>query len=984
MDGTASQMGHSLRLLIVVGLLIGLVATPLSAHAAQPTTPAGVGRYIVAFDDSAPLADIIDALVVGRGGTVLHRYESVFNGFAAELPEAALQGLSRHPLITAIMPDPEVTVSAQTVPAGITRTRATSNTTAKIDGIDERVNVDVAVLDTGVGPHGDLNIVGGKDCTGTGSYNDDHGHGTHVAGTIGALDNTTGVVGMAPGARIWSVKVLGANGSGYGSWILCGIDWVTANAGTIEVANMSLGGSTSYRDDGNCGYTNGDAIHRAICKSVGAGVTYIVAAGNDAKDAVGYFPAQYDEVITTSALTTSDALASFSNYGPDVDVIAPGVSVTSTAKGGGYTTMSGTSMASPHAAGAAALYTVANSGASPAAVRSALIATGSTSAWSGDKDSTKESLIDVSTFGATPATNDAQVASVSAPPTVTQGTAATVTVAVKNNGSTSETIAVVLSESPGGFSQTQSVTVGAGASVNVPFTWLTTVSTATGTHTFTATATVANDSNITNNTGTATTTVETAVSTATMSVSDMTLTSTAVSGGYQLSSTVTVQSSGTAISGASVTIEYTDPNGAKTSQTASTNTAGVASFSRTVTATGTYSVAVMTVTKTGVNYDASKNTVSSKSVTIQTATTSSALYVSSMSLTSSTLSSGYRLNTRVYIQSNGVKVSGASVTVQYTDPNGAKVSATATTNTYGYAAFARSVTTSGTYSVAVTNVTKSGSSYDASKNAVTSKTITVGSTSTGGAMSVSNITLSSSAVSGGTKLTTNVYVVSGTTKISGASVTLKYTDPNGSTTSQTATTNTSGYATFTRTVAASGTYTVAVTGVTKSGSTYDASKNVVTSKSITVGSTSTGSEASCLSSEEAAFLKLINDYRASKGLKPLTATKSLNTAAYKHSLDMGQKNFFSHTGSDGSSFTTRMSREGYTYSTYKGENIAAGHPTAQKVFDAWKASSGHNANMLNANYKAVGIGFVQVSGSKYTYYWTTDFGGYVDATATCS
>ncbi|MDQ3548057.1 MAG: S8 family serine peptidase, partial [Chloroflexota bacterium] len=719
------------------------------------------------------------------------------------------------------------------------------------------MNVDVAVLDTGSGPHGDLNVVGGKDCTGTGSYNDDHGHGTHVAGTIGAIDNSIGVVGMVPGARIWSVKVLGANGSGYGSWILCGIDWVTANAGTIDVANMSLGGITSYRDDNNCGYTNGDAIHRAICKSVDAGVTYVVAAGNDAADAVGYFPAQYDEVITTSALSTSDTLASFSNYGPDVDVIAPGVSVTSTAMGGGYATMSGTSMASPHAAGAAALYKVTNPGASPSTVRSALISTGSSSVWSGDKDSSKEALINVSTFGVAPITHDAQVVSVSAPSSVTQGTTATVTVAVKNNGSASELISVALSESPGDFSQTQSVTVGAGASVNVPFTWVTTLSTVTGAHTFTATATVADDSNTANNTGTATTTVATAVSTATMSVTDMTLASAAISGGYQLSSTVTIQSSGAAVSGADVTIEYTDPNGTKTSQTASTNTSGLASFSRNVTATGTYTVTVTTVTQTGASYDASKNAVSQKNVAIQAATTSNAMYVSSMTLSSSKLSSGYRLSTRVYIQTNGAKVSGASVAIRYTYPNGSTVSATATTNTYGYASFTRSVTALGAYSVTVTNVTKSGSTYDASKNAVTSKSVSVGSTSTGGTMSVSSLTLSPSTVTGGYKLTTNVTIVSGTTKISGASVTVKYTDPNGSTTSQTATTNTSGIATFSRTVSASGAYTVSVTGVSKSGSTYDASKNAVTSKSITVGSTSTGSEASCLSTVEAAFLKLV-------------------------------------------------------------------------------------------------------------------------------
>jgi uncharacterized protein YkwD len=152
----------------------------------------------------------------------------------------------------------------------------------------------------------------------------------------------------------------------------------------------------------------------------------------------------------------------------------------------------------------------------------------------------------------------------------------------------------------------------------------------------------------------------------------------------------------------------------------------------------------------------------------------------------------------------------------------------------------------------------------------------------------------------------------------------------------------------------------------------------------------TTSEATCLNAQEKQFLTLINNYRASKGLKALKASKSLNIAAFTHSKDMGVRKYFSHTtksplpaGQSGSSFTNRMSDAGYKYSTYKGENIAAGHSTAQAVFNAWKASSGHNANMLNAKYTVIGIGLATVSGSPYTNYWTTDFGGYTDAASTC-
>ena len=162
---------------------------------------------------------------------------------------------------------------AQTVPTGVNRADADLSPTAAIDGTDQRVNVDVAVIDTGVDlDHPDLNVhqAEAKNCSLFGlfpSADDDNGHGSHVAGTIGALDNSIGVVGVAPGARIWPVKVLSAAGVGLNSDVICGIDYVAANANQIEVANMSLGGEGT--DDGNCGRTDGDAEHLAICNGRG-------------------------------------------------------------------------------------------------------------------------------------------------------------------------------------------------------------------------------------------------------------------------------------------------------------------------------------------------------------------------------------------------------------------------------------------------------------------------------------------------------------------------------------------------------------------------------------------------------------------------------------------------------------------------------------------------------------------------------------------
>ena len=196
------------------------------------------------------------------------------------------------PGVESVQKDTPVAATAQTTPTGINRADADLSPTAAINGVDQRVNVDVAVIDTGVDlDHPDLNVyrAGAKNCALLGlNADDDHGHGSHVAGTIGALDNSSGVVGIAPGARIWPVKVLNALGSGMNSDVICGIDYVTSKSAEIEVVNMSLGGAGT--DDGNCGNTNNDAMHQAICAAVSSGLTFVVAAGNDSADASSLHP----------------------------------------------------------------------------------------------------------------------------------------------------------------------------------------------------------------------------------------------------------------------------------------------------------------------------------------------------------------------------------------------------------------------------------------------------------------------------------------------------------------------------------------------------------------------------------------------------------------------------------------------------------------------------------------------------------------------
>lgn len=364
--------------------------------------------YIVTLASGEP-ATVAAQHARARGAQIQFVYSNALRGYSARMSAQAARAVAASPGVASVVPDRIVRADAQVIPAGIARIGGPMSSAQSGDGRGA-VDVDVAILDTGIDTkHRDLNVVGGVNCVAGGSsYNDLNGHGTHVAGTAAARDNNTGVVGVAPGARLWAVRVLTSQGAGSWSSIICGIDWVTAHANTIEVANMSLGGQGS---EGSC--TDG-GMRQAICRSVAAGVTYVVAAGNAATDAQSFVPATYPEVITVSAIAdfdgkpgglgaptcatgTDDTFASFSNYGDDVDLSAPGMCVLSTWRGGTTGVASGTSMASPHVAGAAALYASRNPDATPAQIRQALINTG-TYDWTGDPDSTKEPLVNVADF----------------------------------------------------------------------------------------------------------------------------------------------------------------------------------------------------------------------------------------------------------------------------------------------------------------------------------------------------------------------------------------------------------------------------------------------------------------------------------------------------------------------------------------------------------------------------------------------------------
>jgi subtilisin family serine protease len=312
------------------------------------------------------VAGAVQALEVALGFRATHVYSAALRGFAARLTAQQIGALENHPLVAYLELDGVMTTRAQQIPWGIDRVDADLSSTQAGNGEGAISNVAVYIIDTGIDVgHDDLNVLAhvkmlpfpnflNKDC---------NGHGTHVAGTASGIDNTTHVVGVAPGAALFGIKVLSCTGSGSTSRVIKGVDLVTANGPKPGVVNMSLGG------------TPNQALDDAVINSVNAGFFYAVAAGNSGIDACNESPARLGPVsgvMSVAATDINEQEASFSNYGSCVDIWAPGVDIPSTWIGGGTNTISGTSMASPHVAGAAALFLSSNPAATPAQIESAI------------------------------------------------------------------------------------------------------------------------------------------------------------------------------------------------------------------------------------------------------------------------------------------------------------------------------------------------------------------------------------------------------------------------------------------------------------------------------------------------------------------------------------------------------------------------------------------------------------------------------------
>ncbi|MEB5479326.1 alkaline protease [Shouchella clausii] len=332
------------KIVASTALLISVAFSSSIASAAEEAKE----KYLIGFNEQEAVSEFVEQVEANDEVAILseeeeveiellHEFETI-PVLSVELSPEDVDALELDPAISYIEEDAEVTTMAQSVPWGISRVQAPAAHNRGLTGS----GVKVAVLDTGISTHPDLNIRGGASFVpGEPSTQDGNGHGTHVAGTIAALNNSIGVLGVAPNAELYAVKVLGASGSGSVSSIAQGLEWAGNNG--MHVANLSLGSPSPSA-----------TLEQAVNSATSRGVLVVGASGNSGAGSISY-PARYANAMAVGATDQNNNRASFSQYGAGLDIVAPGVNVQSTYPGSTYASLNGTSMATPHVAGAAAL-----------------------------------------------------------------------------------------------------------------------------------------------------------------------------------------------------------------------------------------------------------------------------------------------------------------------------------------------------------------------------------------------------------------------------------------------------------------------------------------------------------------------------------------------------------------------------------------------------------------------------------------------------
>ncbi|GIJ79849.1 Serine protease, subtilisin family [Micromonospora phaseoli] len=477
---------------VLVGLAaLAMVAAATPAMAAEPVgtvrsaggTTAVEGSYIVVFKDNevsrASVGSSVDRLLRRHGGATARTYNSAVRGAEMRVSARAAARIAADPAVAYVEQNHVVSIAG-------TQTNPPS---WGLDRIDQRnlplnnsytypntaTNVTSYVIDTGIRiTHSDF---GGRATWGTNAVDsnntDCNGHGTHVAGTVGGS-----AYGVAKATRLVAVKVLNCSGSGTNAGVIAGVDWVTANAVKPAVANMSLGGGAS------------SALDNAVTNSINSGVTYALAAGNSNANACNSSPARTPAAITVGATTSTDARASYSNYGTCLDIFAPGSSITAPwiTNDTSTNTISGTSMASPHVAGAAALVLSANPSWSPQQVRDYLVNNATNNVVTSPGTGSPNKLLYVVNGDTPPPANDFSVAVSPTSGSTAPGGSVTATVATATTNGSAQSVSLSASGLPSGATASFSpatVTSGGSSTLTIG----TSASTPAGTYTVTVTGT---------------------------------------------------------------------------------------------------------------------------------------------------------------------------------------------------------------------------------------------------------------------------------------------------------------------------------------------------------------------------------------------------------------------------------------------------------------------------------------------------------------